>query len=107
MGFHFSGGPVCERWLSMTRRLPQRSKCLRRLFRSAINVTENECAGDQTMGGPCATWVMDTLYIIVFTFGAACGLLLGMAPERIRMPTLLAMGAMVAVALAAKLRLLG
>ena len=60
-----------------------------------------------TWGQPCATWVMDTLYIIVFSFGGACGLLLGMAPERIRIPTVLLMGATVAVALAAKLGLLG
>ena len=59
------------------------------------------------LGEPCATWVMDTRFIIVFAFGGACGLLLGMAPERIKIPTMLVMDAMVAVALAAKLALRG
>ena len=35
---------------------------------------------------------MDTRFIIVFAFGGACGLLLGMAPERIRIPTMLVNG---------------
>ena len=44
-------------------------------------------------GQPYAAGIMDTLYIIVFSFGGACGLLLSMTSERVRMPTLLAMGA--------------